>query len=310
MAKYKPQIRQDETTVVDLDLCAKYDGEGNDIVETYAKKGESGGTSIPFIELNAYATNGYLTQTQYNELVNANIAIILWSSNYFIKETSGESMVFSCVTRVNSNFMEYNYISVNNMRVWSTSSIRFPTSTGCILYMKNSDSSQGSTTPYRGSVIIGSGLKLNDGILSLAVSSPAMVSSRAMVSSPATVYVHEIKLSTQVCAAAQIGQGTATGNILEFDFYSSEGSFNNEPTALWSYIVGNNNWIRAINGTLYGSISGGETVVAINKETIDGTDYLCIQTRYDYGERAKYYVTEEDMMDLTKTQLTDSCRVV
>lgn len=43
MAKYKPQIRQDETTVVDLDLCAKYDGEGNDIVETYAKKGESGG---------------------------------------------------------------------------------------------------------------------------------------------------------------------------------------------------------------------------------------------------------------------------
>lgn len=42
MAKYKPQIRQDETTVVDLDLCAKYDGEGNDIVETYAKKGESG----------------------------------------------------------------------------------------------------------------------------------------------------------------------------------------------------------------------------------------------------------------------------
>lgn len=45
MAKYKPQIRQDETTVVDLDLCAKYDGEGNDIVETYAKKGESGGGS-------------------------------------------------------------------------------------------------------------------------------------------------------------------------------------------------------------------------------------------------------------------------
>lgn len=41
MAKYKPQIRQDETTVVDLDICAKYDGEGNDIVETYAKKGET-----------------------------------------------------------------------------------------------------------------------------------------------------------------------------------------------------------------------------------------------------------------------------
>lgn len=171
MAKYKPQIRQDETTVVDLDLCAKYDGEGNDIVETYAKKGESSGASIPFIELNSYATSGVLTQTQYNELVNANIAIILWSSHYFFKEDSGVSMTFSCVTRVNSKFMKYEYISVNNTRAWNTSSILFPTSTGCILYMKNSDSSQGSTSPHYGNVIIGSGLKLNDGILSLAVSS-------------------------------------------------------------------------------------------------------------------------------------------
>lgn len=171
MAKYKPQIRQDETTVVDLDLCAKYDGEGNDIVETYAKKGESGGTSIPFIELNAYDTSGVLTATQYNELVNANIAIILWSSRYFFKENSGVSMTFSCVTRVNSKFMKYEYISVNNTRAWNTSSILFPTNTGCILYMKNSDSSQGSTSPHYGNVIIGSGLKLNDGILSLAVSS-------------------------------------------------------------------------------------------------------------------------------------------
>lgn len=171
MAKYKPQIRQDETTVVDLDLCAKYDGEGNDIVETYAKKGESGGASIPFIELNSYNTSGVLTPTQYNELVNANIAIILWSSRYFFKENSGVSMTFSCVTRVNSNFIKYEYISVNNMRAWNTSSILFPTSKGCILYMKNSDSSQGSTSPYYGNVIIGSGLKLNDGILSLAGSS-------------------------------------------------------------------------------------------------------------------------------------------
>lgn len=298
MAKYKPQIRQDETTVVDLDLCAKYDGEGNDIVETYAKKGESGGTSIPFIELNSYDTSGVLTTTQYNELVNANIAIILWSSHYFFKENSGVSMTFSCVTRVNSKFMKYEYISVNNTRAWNTSSILFPTNTGCILYMKNSDSSQGSTSPHYGNVIIGSGLKLNDGILSLAVSSPA------------TVYVHEIKLSTQVCAAAQIGQGMAMGNFLEFAFYSSKGSFNNDPTALWSYIVGNNNWIPTINGSLYGSIGKSKTVVAVDKETIDGTDYLCIQIRGGYEERTKYYVTEEDMMDSTKTQLTESCRVV
>lgn len=42
MAKYQLQIRQDETTTVNLDICAKYDGEGNDISETYVKKGESG----------------------------------------------------------------------------------------------------------------------------------------------------------------------------------------------------------------------------------------------------------------------------
>lgn len=297
MAKYKPQIRQDETTVVDLDLCAKYDGEGNDIVETYAKKGESGGASIPFIELNAYNTSGVLTQTQYNELVNANIAIILWSSHYFFKENSGVSMTFSCVTRVNSKFMKYEYISVYNTRAWNTSSILFPTNTGCIVSMQNNDSSQGSTSPHYGNVIIGSGLKLNNGILSLAVSSPA------------TIYVHDVKLTVPVCTEEEIGQDAAASSTIEFAFYASEGLFD-APIALWSYIVGNNNWIPAINGTIYGSMGGDETVRSLTKETIEGTDYLCILAPSESGGLTKYYATEADFSDQTKTTLIDGCREV
>ena len=58
MAKYKPQIRQDETTVVDLDLCAKYDGEGNDIVETYAKKAPAAITDFGAAYNAGYNFNG------------------------------------------------------------------------------------------------------------------------------------------------------------------------------------------------------------------------------------------------------------
>lgn len=64
MAKYKPQIRQDETTVVDLDLCAKYDGEGNDIVETYAKKSESGGSGGEIVTI----TSSPITDEQLAKL--------------------------------------------------------------------------------------------------------------------------------------------------------------------------------------------------------------------------------------------------
>lgn len=84
MAKYKPQIRQDETTVVDLDLCAKYDGEGNDIVATYAKKGESGtaasntvpkaaGTAAIGTEL-AFARGDHVHPAQENISGNAGTA--------------------------------------------------------------------------------------------------------------------------------------------------------------------------------------------------------------------------------------------
>lgn len=64
MAKYKPQIRQSETTVVDLELCAKYDGEGNDIVETYAKKSESGGSGGEIVTI----TSSPITDEQLAKL--------------------------------------------------------------------------------------------------------------------------------------------------------------------------------------------------------------------------------------------------
>lgn len=117
-------------------------------------------------------------------------------------------------------------------------------------------------------------------------------------------------MSTQTYAEANLGSGTPDANVLEFAFYSSEGFFNNEPIALWSYIVGNGNWIPTINGTLYGTVGSGETVRAVTKETISGTDYLCIRVQGGYGEITKYYVTEEDMIDVTKTQLVDSCREI
>lgn len=37
MAKYKPQYKQEDGTTADLDLCAKYDGNGDQIDTTYAK---------------------------------------------------------------------------------------------------------------------------------------------------------------------------------------------------------------------------------------------------------------------------------
>lgn len=54
MAKYQLQIRQDATTVLNLDICAKYDGEGNDIAKSYEKK-----TPAPIADFVAAYDAGY-----------------------------------------------------------------------------------------------------------------------------------------------------------------------------------------------------------------------------------------------------------
>lgn len=270
--------------------------------KTYAITKEAtpsgGGSDIPVITLTG--TSGNLTQDQWDTLNNADVSFIKIGGDLYAKEQNISSTFLTySLTYVSSDNKKVTrkQVKINNNKYWSTSSNELPTKTGCIVSMQNNDSSQGSTTPFYGPVFIGPGLKLNNGILSLAVSSPA------------TVYVHNIKLSVPVCTAEQLGQDAAAGNVVEFAFYSSAGLFDN-PLALWSYIVTDNNWIPAINGTLYGSIGGGETVKALTKETIEGTDYLCIQVPGGYGEVTKYYVTETDISDPTKTTLVDGFREI
>ena len=257
-----------------------------------------GGSDIPVITLSG--SSGNLTQDQWDTLNNADVSFIKMGGDLYAKEQNIAStylMYSFTIASSDNKKVTRKQITISNNKYWFTSSVELPTKAGCIVSMQNNDSSQGSTTPFYGPVFIGPGLKLNNGILSLAVSSPA------------TIYVHNIKLSVPVCTAEQLGQDAAGSNVVEFAFYSSEGLFDS-PVALWSYIVGNNNWIPTINGTLYGSIGGGETVKALVKETIEGTDYLCIHVKGGYGEVTKYYATETDMSDPTKTTLVDGCREI
>ena len=258
----------------------------------------SGGNDIPVITLTG--SSGNLTQDQWDTLNNADVSFIKIGGDLYAKEQNLSStyLLYSLTYASNDNKkVTRKQITIANNKYWYSSSIELPTKTGCIVSMQNNDSSQGSTTPFYGPVFIGPGLKLNNGVLSLAVSSPA------------TVYVHNIKLTVPVCSAEQLGQDAAGSNVIEFAFYSSEGLFD-APITLWSYIVGNNNWIPTINGTLYGSIGGDVNVTALTKETIEGTNYLCIQSRGGYGEVTKYYATEADMSDPTKTTLVDGYREI
>lgn len=257
-----------------------------------------GGNDIPVITLTG--SSGNLTQDQWDTLNNADVSFIKIGGDLYAKEQNIAStyLMYSLTIASSDNKkVTRRQITIANNKYWYTSSVELPTKTGCIVSMQNNDSSQGSTTPFYGPVFIGPGLKLNNGILSLAVSSPA------------TIYVHNIKLSVPVCTAEQIGQDAAEDNVVEFAFYSSAGLFDN-PLALWSYIVVDNNWIPAINGTLYGSVGGDIKVKALTKETIEGTDYLCIHSPSGYGEVTKYYVTETDMSDPTKATLVDGFREV
>ena len=265
---------------------------------TKAATPSGGGSDIPVITLTG--SSGNLTQNQWDTLNNADVSFIKIGGDLYAKEQNvASTYLLYSLTYVSSDNKKVTrkQIKIANNKYWYISSNELPTKTGCIVSMQNNDSSQGSTTPFYGPVFIGPGLKLNNGILSLAVSSPA------------TIYVHKIKLSVPVCTAEQLGQDAAGDNVIEFAFYSSAGLFDN-PLALWSYIVVDNNWIPTINGTLYGSIGGGETVDAVAKETVSGTDYLCIHVRGGYGEVTKYYATEADISNPTKTTLVDGCREI
>ena len=257
-----------------------------------------GGSDIPVITLTG--TSGNLTQDQWDTLNNADVSFIKIGGDLYAKEQNLSStyLLYSLTYASSDNKkVTRKQITIANNKYWYSSSNELPTKTGCIVSMQNNDSSQGSTTPFYGPVFIGPGLKLNKGILSLAVSSPA------------TIYVHKIKLSVPVCTEEQLGQDAAGSNVLEFSFYSSEGLFDS-PVALWSYIVGNNNWTPAINGTLYGNVGGDIAVDAVAKEAVSGTDYLCIYANAGYGNATKYYVTETDMSDPTKATLVDTVREI
>lgn len=265
---------------------------------TITEQTGSGGGSVPVVALTG--TSGTITQAQWDTLYNSEVSYISLGGNMYSKlYHSATFMIFDYFGTKSSKVNVHKLVTITNANMkWTSQEADLPTTAGCILSMQNTSASQGSTDPFYGSIFIGPGLKITNGILSLAVSSPA------------TVYVHDIKLSTETCEESNLGSGTTEQNNLEFAFYSSEGSFNNEPVALWSYIVGNHNWTPAINGTLYGTIGGGKTVIAVTKETVNSTDYLCIITRGGYGEIAKYYVTEADMLDTTKTTLTDAFREI
>ena len=263
----------------------------------------SGGSDIPVITLSG--TSGYLTQDQWDTLNNADVSFIKTGGDLYAKEQNISStyLLYSLTYISNDNKkVTRKQIKIANNKYWYTSSNELPTKTGCIVSMQNNDSSQGSTTPFYGPVFIGPGLKLNNGILSLAVSSPA------------TIYVHNIKLTTYACPAERVGQNMTELAQIDCSFYTSEGFFGEGgPGAVqfWSYIVGNNKWTPTINGTLKMEGSSIYTpIVTILKETIEGTDYMCLISKDDTAADIKYYVTETDMADPTKTTLVDGYREV
>ena len=260
--------------------------------------GGGGGGSVPVVALTG--TSGTITQTQWDTLYNSEVSYISLDGNMYSKlYHSATFMIFDYFGTKSSKVNVHRLVTITNANMkWTRQEADLPTTAGCILSMQNSTASQGSSDPFYGHIFIGPGLKITNGILSLAISSPA------------TVYVHNIRLSTETCIESNLDAGTTDANVLEFAFYSSEGSFCDEPSALWSYIVGNGNWTPAINGTLYGSVGDGETVIAVTKATVHNTDYLCIITKDNYGEIVKYYVTDVDMFDTTKTTLTDACREI
>ena len=262
-----------------------------------------GGSDIPVITLTG--SSGYLTQDQWDTLNNADVSFIKIGGDLYAKEQNLSStyLLYSLTYASSDNKkVTRKQIKIANNKYWSTSSNELPTKTGCIVSMQNNDSSQGSTTPFYGPVFIGPGLKLNKGILSLAVSSPA------------TIYVHNVKLTTYACPAERVGQNMTELAQIECSFYTSEGYFgegNPGAVQFWSYIVGNNKWTPTINGTLKMEGSSIYTpIVTILKETIEGTDYMCLISKDDTGADAKYYVTETDMADPSKSSIVDGCREI
>lgn len=263
----------------------------------------SGGSDIPVITLTG--SSGYITQDQWDTLNNSDVSFIEIGGDLYIKEQNIAStyLMYSLTYASSDNKkVTRKQIKIANNKYWYTSSNDLPTKTGCIVSMQNNDSSQGSTTPYYGNVFIGPGLKLNKGILSLAVSSPA------------TIYVHNIKLTTYACPAESVGQNMTELAQIDCSFYTSEGSFGEGGTGavqFWNYIVGNNKWTPTINGTLKMEGSSIYTpIVTILKETIEGTDYMCLISRDDTGADVKYYVTETDMADPSKSSIVDGFREI
>ena len=270
--------------------------------KTYAITKEatpSGGSDIPVVTLTG--SSGNLTQDQWDTLNNSDVSFIKIGGDLYAKEQNLSStyLLYSLTYAASDNKkVTRKQITIANNKYWYTSSVELPTKAGCIVSMQNNDSSQGSTTPFYGPVFIGPGLKLNKGILSLAVSSPA------------TIYVHNIKLTTYACPAERLGQDMTEVAQIDCSFYTSEGSFS-DAVQFWSYIVGNNKWTPTINGTLKMEGSSIYTpIVTILKETIEGTDYMCLISRDDTGTEVKYYVTETDMADPSKSTLVDGFREI
>ena len=263
----------------------------------------SGGSDIPVITLTG--TSGNLTQDQWDTLNNADVSFIKIGGDIYAKEQNvASTYLMYSLTYISSDnkVVTRKQIKIANNKYWYISSNGIPTKTGCIVSMQNNDPSQGSTTPFYGPVFIGPGLKLDKGILSLAVSSPA------------TIYVHNIKLTTYACPEERVGQNMTELAQIDCSFYTSEGFFgegNPGAVQFWSYIVGNNKWTPTINGTLKMEGSSIYTpIVTILKETIEGTDYMCLISRDDTGADIKYYVTETDMADTSKSSIIDGCREV
>ena len=263
----------------------------------------SGGSDIPVITLTG--SSGYITQTQWDTLINADVSFIKIGGDLYVKtqKIGTQMLIYSfAYTGSDNKIVTRNQITINGNLYWSVAYRNLPTTSGCILSMQNNDSSQGSTKPFYGRVFIGPGLKLNNGILSLAVSSPA------------TIYVHNIKLTTYACPAERVGQDMTELAQIDCSFYTSEGSFGEGASGavqFWSYIVGNNKWTPTINGTL--KMEGSSIyipIVTILKETIEGTDYMCLISKDDTGADVKYYVTETDISDPAKSSIVDGFREV
>ena len=73
--------------------------------------------------------------------------------------------------------------------------------------------------------------------------------------------------------------------------------------------------LGTINGTINGTLKmEGSSIyipiVTILKETIEGTDYMCLISKDDMGADVKYYVTETDIADPSKSSIVDGYREV